>query len=82
MALYSEEKTVILRGIEDYLHGNIDGDGQTKITILPPGKSIFIEQNEQGSRSVMLNEYRIEGKVIRAGYSARSSTVYLSIIPG
>lgn len=82
MVLHSDEKTIILRVIEDYLRGNQNGDGQIKVTILPPGKSIYIEQNGQGSRSVMLDEYRIEGKVIRAGYSARSGTVYLSIPSG
>jgi hypothetical protein len=82
MALHSDEKTIILRVIENYLSGSQNEDGQIKVTILPPGKSIYIEQNEQGSRSVMLEEYRVEGKVIRAGYSARSGTVYLSIPPG
>jgi hypothetical protein len=30
----------------------------------------------------MLDEYRINNKVVRAGYSSRSGTVYLSLISG
>jgi hypothetical protein len=76
--MYSEEKNIILRVVENYLRTGIAGDDQVKVTSLPHGKSSYVEQNGADGRSIMLEEYRLDGKVVRAGYSARSGTVYLS----
>jgi hypothetical protein len=74
----SEEKTILLRVVEHFVRTGDAQDDQVKVTSLPNGKSGTIEQNGDYSRSIMLDEYRLDGKVIRAGYSAISKTVYLS----
>lgn len=81
--MYSEEKTIVMRVVENYFRtGNAQDDHQVKVINLPQGKSSYVEQIGVDGRSVMLNEYRLDGKIIRAGYSARSETVYLSPING
>ena len=73
--MQSEEKTILQRVVENFaLTGNAS-DEQVTVVSLPNGKSSTIE-NE---RSVMLKEYRVNEKLIWAGYSSRSNTVYLSL---
>lgn len=74
----SEEKTIILRVVETFIRTGNASDEQVKVTSLPPGKSSYVEQNGEDGRSVMLDEYRVDGRVVWAGYSSRSGTVYLS----
>ncbi len=74
----SEEKTIILRVVENYFHTGSVSDEQVKVTSLPQGKTSYVEHIGADGRSIMLDEYRVDGKVIWAGYSARSATVYVS----
>ena len=75
----SEEKTIILRVVENYVLTGATSDEQVKVTSLPQGKTSFVEQLGESGRSIMLDEYKVNGKVIWAGYSTRSRTVYLSL---
>jgi hypothetical protein len=75
----SEEKTIILRVVENYVRTGNLGDDQVKVASLPLGKTSFVEHTGDDGRSVMLDEYRVDGRVVWAGYSSRSQTVYLSI---
>ena len=78
--MYSEEKTIILRVVENYfLTGNAN-DAQVQVKNLPKVSSTYIEQIGEYSRSIMLDELRVGGRTIRAGYSSRSNTVYLSLM--
>ena len=73
--MQSEEKTILQRVVENFaLTGNAS-DEQVTVVSLPNGKSSTIEND----RSVMLKEYRVNEKLIWAGYSSRSNTVYLSL---
>lgn len=74
----SEEKTIILRVVETFVRTGNASDGQVKVTSLPPGKSSYVEHSGEEGRSVMLDEYSFDGRVVWAGYSSRSGTVYLS----
>lgn len=76
--MQSEEKAILQRVVENFLRNGNAHDEQVKVTSLPHGKSSYVEQNGDVSRSVMLEEYNVDGKVVRAGYSVRSMTVYLS----
>jgi hypothetical protein len=38
-----------------------------------------VEKTGNDGRIIMLDEYRLDGKIIRASYSTRSNTVYLSM---
>jgi hypothetical protein len=74
----SDEKKIILRVVEHYAATGLAEDEQVKVTCLPDNKTSFVEPDGSGGRSVMLKEYRLDGRVIWAGYSARSGVVYLS----
>jgi len=74
----SEEKIIILRVIENYVRTGGMTDVRVKVTSLPQGKTSYVEQNGVDGRSIMLDEYSVDGTVIWAGYSSRSETVYLS----
>jgi hypothetical protein len=76
--MQSEEKTILQRVVENFaLTGNASDD-QVIVVNLPKGKSSTIEND----RSVMLKEYKVNEKLIWAGYSSRSNTVYLSLMSG
>jgi hypothetical protein len=72
--MQSEEKTILQRVVENFARTGNTNDEQVTVVCLPDGKTSYVEND----RSVMLNEYRIDEKLIRAGYSSRSKTVYLS----
>ncbi|MEW5940851.1 MAG: hypothetical protein AB1750_14370 [Chloroflexota bacterium] len=76
--MMSEEKQIIRRVVEHYLKTGQSEDDQVKVTRLPDGKTSFIEQTSGDGRSIMLDEYQVDGKVIWAAYSSRSGVVYLS----
>jgi hypothetical protein len=76
--MMSEEKQIIHRALEHYLKTGNTENGQVKATRLPDGKTSFIEQTAGDGRSIMLDEFRVEGKVIWAAYSSRTGMVYLS----
>ncbi|MBI3163862.1 MAG: hypothetical protein HYZ24_04205 [Chloroflexi bacterium] len=78
--MQSEEKTMIMRVIQNYIRTGDASDAEVKVTSLPKGKTSYVEQIGEDGRSVMLDEYHVDSKTIWAGYSSRSGTVYLSII--
>jgi hypothetical protein len=48
------------------------------VTRVPDYKTVYIEQIGEIGRSIILNEYKVNGKTYRAGYSSRSNTVFVS----
>jgi hypothetical protein len=76
--MQSEEKTILQRVVENFIRTGNASDEQVKVTSLPKGKTSYVEQIGMDGRSIMLNEYRVDGSVVYAGYSSRSGTVYLS----
>lgn len=80
--MQSEEKNILQRVVENYaLTGSIL-DEQVTVICVPNGKTSTIEKTGEDGRTVMLDEYTFNNKRIRAGYSSRSNTVYLSLISG
>lgn len=78
--MQSEEKTILQRVVESFARTGNTTDEQVTVTCLPKGKTSYVEKIGEYDRSVMLNEYRVDEKLIRAGYSSRSNTVYLSMV--
>jgi hypothetical protein len=78
----SEDRIIILRVVENYTRTGNASDEEVKVMSLPQGKSSYIEKTGEDGRAVMLDEYKANSKVVRAGYSSRSGTVYLSLISG
>ncbi|HEY6073474.1 MAG TPA: hypothetical protein VIV15_08815 [Anaerolineales bacterium] len=75
----TEGKQIILRVVERYLRTGVIEDEQVKVMCLPAGKTSFVEHTGEDSRTILLDEYRMDGSVTWANYSARSGTVYLSV---
>ncbi len=78
----SEDKTIILRVLENFVSTGNAADEHVKVMSLPQGKTSYIEKTGQDGRVLMLDEYHVKNAVFRAGYSSRSGTVYLSHISG
>ena len=74
----SDEKVIITRVVEHYAITGEASDNEVKVTRLPDNKTSYVEQGADGGRGVQLDEYRINGRVIWAGYSSRTGIVYLS----
>ena len=74
----SDEKVIITRVVENYASTGELTDSQVKVTRLPDNKTSYVEQGADGGRGVQLDEYRINGRVIWAGYSSRTGIVYIS----
>ena len=78
MDTHPTDKQIILRVLENYIRTGTASDDTVKVLILPENKSSFLEKVGEDSRTVLLDEYRLNGTVIWASYSSRSQTVYLS----
>ncbi len=75
-----EEKQMLLNMINNYARSGSTQDGDIKIIRVQDRRTTFVELNDQGGRSVYLDEYKVDGKIIWAGYSPRSKTVYISLV--
>ncbi len=53
-------------------------DGQVKVIRVADYKTVYVEQVGESGRSIMLNEYQVDGKTYWAGYSSSSETVFVS----
>lgn len=80
--MQSEERIILQRVVENFTKYGITTDEQVAVVCIPNGKSSTIEKIGDDGRTVMLNEYIANEKQIRAGYSSRSQTVYLSLMSG
>lgn len=77
----SVERIILQRVVANFMRTGAPEDSEVTVVNLPRGKSAYVEQNGNDGRSIMLDEYRVDDKVIWAGYSSRSGIVYLSL-PG
>jgi hypothetical protein len=80
--MQSEERTILLRVVENFARHGITTDEQVAVVCISNGKSSAIEKIGGEGRTVMLDEYVVNEKRIWAGYSSRSHTVYLSLTSG
>jgi hypothetical protein len=76
--MLSEEKQIILRVVEHYVRTGSIEDEQVKVTCLSENKTSAIEHSGVDSRSIMLDEYKVDGISVWAGYSGKSGMVFLS----
>lgn len=80
--MQSEERTILQRVVENYAIRGITTDEQVSVVCISNGKTSTIEKIGDDGRTLMLDEYIVNQKTIRAGYSSRSQTVYLSLMSG
>jgi hypothetical protein len=69
----------LLRIVEQYSRRSDAGYGDITVTRVPDQKTVFVEQFDGVGRSIMLNQYDVDGATYWAGYSSRSETVYISL---
>jgi N-dimethylarginine dimethylaminohydrolase len=75
-----DEKEIILKAVEGFVRKGSTRDGEVMVTALPNNRTSCVEQFEGEGRSVMLDQFKVDGKVVWAGYSSRSRTVFVSMI--
>ncbi len=79
--MITDEKQVLQRVVKQFVLTGIAGDAEVNVTCLPDNKTSFVEYSGDDSRSILLDEFRHEARIIWAGFSSRSQTVYLSAVP-
>ena len=65
--------------VEQYCRKIASTFEEIKITRIADQKTMFVEQDGESGRAVMLTEYKVDGITCWAGYSSRSQMVYLSM---
>ena len=65
--------------VEQYCRKIASTFSDIKITRIADRKTMFVEQNGESGRAVMLSEYKVDGITCWAGYSTPSQTVYISL---
>jgi hypothetical protein len=76
--MYSREREISLRVVDHYARTGEATDSEVKVDCLPDNKTSIVEPNGSGGRSVMLDAFKVDSRVIWAAYSTHSGTVYLS----
>ena len=64
--------------VEQFSRKSVLVEGQVKITRVPDYKTVYVEQFGGAGRSIILTEYKVDGKTYWAGYSSLSDTVFVS----
>ena len=65
--------------VEQYCRNMVSKFEDIKVTRIADRKTVFVEQNGESGRVVMLTKYKVDGATCWAGYSSRSQTVYISL---
>lgn len=68
----------MLQIVEQYSRQSNVLDQEIKVTRVPDYKTIYVEQIGADGRSLVLTEYKVDGKTFWAGYSTYSQTVFVS----
>ncbi len=68
----------MIKIVEGFSRKTEPEEGQVKVIRVADYKTVYIEQVGESGRSIMLNEYQVDGKTYWAGYSASSETVFVS----
>jgi hypothetical protein len=65
--------------VEQYCRKLDSEDADIKVMQVANQKTMFVEQNGDSGRAIMMSEYKVDGATCWAGYSSRSQTVYISL---
>ena len=78
--MFSDERQMIQRLIEQYVNTGSTEDANVKVMVLAENKTSAMEKIEDDNRTVMLDEYHVGEVKVWSGYSSRSKTVFLSVV--
>jgi len=68
----------MIKIVEQFSRKSEPVEGLVKVIRVPDYKTVYVEQVGESGRSIMLNEYQVDGKTYWAGYSSSSETVFVS----
>ena len=68
----------MLKIVEQFSREGHTDDQDVKIIRVPDRKTVFVEQIGEIGRSILFDEYKVDGKIYWAGYSDRSQIVFVS----
>ena len=68
----------MLKIVEQYSRKTAPVEGQVKVMRVADYKTVYLEQIVEYGRSIVLSEYKVDGKTYWAGYSSQSETVFVS----
>lgn len=68
----------LLKVVEQFSRNAGVVDGQIKVIQVPDSITMYVETIGEIGRSILFNEYVIDGETYWAGYSTRSDTVFVS----
>jgi hypothetical protein len=71
-------RSELLKIVEQFSRNAGVIEGQIKVVRVPDSITMHVETIGEIGRSIMFNEYTIDGKTYWAGYSSRSDTVFVS----
>ncbi len=74
-----DEKQFLREMVIHYARTGSEQAGEIKVRRVQDRKTTYVEPNGESGRSIILNEYKIDGKTYWAGYSSRSQTVFISL---
>ncbi len=68
----------MIKIVEQFSRKSEPAERQVKVMQVPDYKTVYVEQIGENGRSIILSEYKVDGKTYWAGYSSRSETVFVS----
>jgi hypothetical protein len=68
----------MIKIVEQFSRKSEPVTGQIRITRVPDYKTVYVEQINGSGSSIVLSEYKVDGKTYWAGYSMLSDTVFVS----
>lgn len=74
-----DEKKLLQEMVDQYDRTESEQDGEIKVKRVQDRKTTYVEPDGESGRTVLLNEYKVNGKIYWAGFSSRSQTVYISL---
>ena len=74
-----DEKQLLREMVDCFARTGCEQKGEIKVKRVQDRKTTYVEQSGESGRSIMMNEYKVDGKTYWAGYSSRSQTVYISL---
>jgi hypothetical protein len=77
MEVFMDERKM-LEIVQKYSQQNDGNQQDIKVIRIPDWKTIYVEEFGGVGRSIIMTEYKVDGKTYWAGYSSRSQTVYVS----
>ena len=76
--MINNEKDVIRRVVERFIRTGETQDDEVTVVRLPDNKTSYVERIDGEGRSVMFDEFRLDSRIVWAGYSTKSNTIFLS----